>query len=53
MLTAALGDAIDFDSSLLLLDSLTSPLAFANSVVNQFNGGSGDEVAYTVALPMR
>jgi len=38
----------DFDA---LADSLTSSLAYAASAVNAFNGGSGDEVAYTMTVP--
>ncbi len=33
-------------------DSLNADLVFADSATNAFMGGSGDEVAYTVSLPM-
>ncbi|MEE8311676.1 MAG: cytochrome c peroxidase [Candidatus Binatia bacterium] len=34
-----------------VLDNLTSPLVYANASFNDFKGGSGDQVTYTVVLP--
>jgi len=47
-LDATFAGGADLDPA---LDSLTSPLLFANSVTNAFSGGSGDQASYTVVVP--